>query len=157
MLSLSALLVFVLFVSAASLGSQSSVSSDEQTLRQIEMDTARFEVQNDATGFGKVLADDGVAIRPAPLSKKEFVQNVRSNGELTKAESWLSSRTSSSTDKMPDTSKGFAEDDTDVFTRDSAGWHLGFMKIARRNPVRVELTVAGTFRWLSFRPLNCRL
>jgi ketosteroid isomerase-like protein len=132
--------------------SSQAQTSDEKELRRIETETAKLEQQND-TSLAKFLADDWVCVGPARnLSKKEFVQNVKHN--LDRHENGINPYTIEKKDvqvrvfgntavvtyikeyrQTPDTSKFVGEDDTDVFTRDSSGWHPQFTKIS---PVQTQ-------------------
>jgi Domain of unknown function (DUF4440) len=132
--------------------SNQAQTSDEKELRRIEGETARLEQQND-TSLAKFLADDWVCVGPAKsISKTEFIQNVRHN--LDAHENGINPYAIEKKNVLvrvfrdtavvtyikeyrqtPDTSKGFAEDDTDVFMRDTSGWHLRFTKIS---PVQTQ-------------------
>jgi hypothetical protein len=58
---------------------QSASATDEQVLRGIEVETARFESHNDPA-IAKYFADDWVCVgQRRTLSKKEFVENVKQN------------------------------------------------------------------------------
>ena len=121
-------------------------SVDDAALRQIEAETARLEQTNDIS-IAKYLSDDWVCACPRTLSKKEFVANVKSNRDT--HENGINPYTIEKRNMVvhvfgdtavityikeyhqtPDTTKFFNEDDTDVFTRDGAGWQLRFTKIS---------------------------
>jgi ketosteroid isomerase-like protein len=123
---------------------RSQGTSDDLALRQIEAETGRLEQKND-TSIAKYLADDWVCVGARALSKREFIANVKSN--LDTHENGINPYTIEKRNlvvrvfgdtavvtyikeyrQTPDTTKFFNEDDTDVFTRDSAGWHLRFTK-----------------------------
>jgi ketosteroid isomerase-like protein len=126
---------------------RSQGTSDDLALRQIEAETGRLEQKND-TSIAKYLADDWVCVGARALSKREFIANVKSN--LDTHENGINPYTIEKRNlvvrvfgdtavvtyikeyrQTPDTTKFFNEDDTDVFTRDSAGWHLRFTKTHR--------------------------
>jgi len=106
-----------------------------------------LEQQND-TSLVKFIADDWVYVSPArSISKTEFIQNMKHN--LDSHENGINPYTIDKKNvlvrvfgemavvtyvkeyrQIPDTSKFFGEDDTDVFTRDTSGWHLRFTKIS---------------------------
>ena len=144
------LMVLVLVASgfAASAPSQGpkATTGDEGALRQIETETARLEQAND-TSIAKYLADDWVCACPRALSKKEFVANVKSNFDT--HENGINPYTIEKRNMVvhvfgdtavvtyikeyhqtPDATKFFNEDDTDVFTKDGASWHLRFTRIS---------------------------
>lgn len=121
-------------------------TSDDVALRRIEAETGRLEQKND-TSIAEYFADDWVCVGARTLSKKEFIANVKSN--LDTHENGINPYTIEKRNlvvhvfgdtavvtyikeyrQAPDTAKFFNEDDTDVFTRDSAGWHLRFTKIS---------------------------
>jgi hypothetical protein len=125
---------------------------DEQELRKIESETARFEQQNDSAGMGS-LADDWVLLGSKKvLSKREFQENVKQNfvthdnGPNPYTIEKKNMRVDLFGDaavvtyikeyhQTADATKGFSEDDTDVFTRDTRGWRLRLTKIL---PVQME-------------------
>jgi ketosteroid isomerase-like protein len=132
-------------------GQTSANTAAEQDLRRIEAETARLEQQNDAA-LGKFLADDWVLVGAKRLSKTEFVENVKRN--LATHENGVNPYTIEKKNMQinvfgdtavvtyvkeyrqnADASRFFDEDDTDVFTRDSSGWHLRLTKIS---PVPIE-------------------
>ena len=132
-----------IFFSTSSVQGQ---TAEEKELRRIEAETARLEQQND-TSLAKFLADDWVCVGARTLSKKEFIENVKrnldthENGvnpytiEKKKVQVHVFGDTAVVTlikeyRQTPDTTKFFAEEDTDVFTRDASGWHLRFTKIS---------------------------
>jgi len=121
-------------------------TAEEKELQRIEVETARLEQQND-TALAKFLADDWVCVGARTLSKKEFIENVKRN--LDTHENGINPYTIEKKQvqihvfgdtavvtlikeyrQTPDTTKFFAEEDTDVFTRDASGWHLRFTKIS---------------------------
>ena len=132
--------------------SSQAQTSDDKELRRIEGETARLEQQND-TSLVKFIADDWVYVSPArSISKSEFIQNMKHN--LDTHENGINPYTIEKKNVLvrvfgdmavvtyvkeyrqtPDTSKFFGEDDTDVFTRDTSGWHLRFTKIS---PVQAQ-------------------
>jgi len=134
------------FVASAWSQGSKATTVDEGVLRQIETETARLEQAND-TSIAKYLADDWVCACPRALSKKEFVANVNSNLDThenginpyiivkrnmvvhvfgdTAVVTYIKEYR-----QTPDTTKFFNEDDTDVFTKDGAGWHLRFTRIS---------------------------
>jgi hypothetical protein len=120
-------------------------TADEKELKRIELETARLEQQNDV-GLGKYLADDWVCVGSRHLSKAEFLKNVTNN--LDTHENGINPYTIEKRDLqvrvfgdtavvtyfkeyrlMPAPSNFFNEDDTDVFTRDTSGWHLRYTRI----------------------------
>jgi ketosteroid isomerase-like protein len=131
---------------------QSASATDEQLLRGIEVETARFEQRNDPA-IAKYLADDWVCVdQRRTLSKKEFVENVKQNFashengvnpytiEKKNLQVHIFGNTAIVTyvkeyRQTPDTTKGFSEDDTDVFMRDAGRWRVRFTKIA---PVQMQ-------------------
>ncbi len=142
-----------LFVALAVQAQDSRPAADERELRRIEAKTAEMEQENNP-GIEKYLADDWVCVGLRVLSKRQFLQNVKTNG----ATHGFSTSQSSGGSVNPyviekknmefhlfgdtaivtyvkvyrqslDASKFFHEDDTDVFTRDAGGWHLRFTKI----------------------------
>jgi ketosteroid isomerase-like protein len=131
---------------------QAASATDEQLLRGIEVETARFEQRNDPA-IAKYLADDWVCVdQRRTLSKKEFVENVKQNFathengvnpytiEKKNLQVHIFGNTAVVTyvkeyRQTPDTTKGFSEDDTDVFVRDAGRWRVRFTKIA---PVRMQ-------------------
>ena len=132
-----------IFFSTSSVQGQ---TAEEKELRRIEAETARLEQQND-TSLAKFLADDWVCVGARTLSKKEFIENVKRN--LDTHENGVNPYTIEKKQvqvhvfgdtavvtlikeyrQTPDTTKFFAEEDTDVFTRDASGWHLRFTKIS---------------------------
>src|SRR5215471_17276282 len=134
------------FVSTTNAQSDKDAFSDEALLRVIEGQTAHLEQANDVS-IAKYLADDWVCACPRALSKKEFVANVKSNLDThenginpyiivkrnmvvhvfgdTAVVTYIKEYR-----QTPDTTKFFNEDDTDVFTKDGAGWHLRFTRIS---------------------------
>ena len=122
-----------------------SKPAEEKELRRIEAETARLEQQND-TALAKFLADDWVCFGARTLSKKEFIENVKSNldshengvnpytieKKQCKSTFWRHGGRDSHQGIPPDTGYDeiLAEEDTDVFTRDASGWHLRFTKIS---------------------------
>ena len=134
-------------------------ASDERELRRIEKETGRME-QEDNSAIADYLADDWVCVGLKALTKREFVQNVRTNAATRRFSTSQSSGAPAhayTIEKQDlqvrlfghtavvtyvnvyrqslDAAKFFHEDDTDVFTRDSGGWHLRFTKIL---PVPVQ-------------------
>jgi len=123
-----------------------------EQLRGIQVETARFEQHNDPA-IAKYLADDWVCVgQRRTLSKKEFVENVKQNFathengvnpyaiEKKNLQVHIFGNTAVVTylkeyRQTPDTTKGFSEDDTDVFVRDAGRWRLRFTKIA---PVQMQ-------------------
>jgi ketosteroid isomerase-like protein len=118
----------------------------KKELRRIEAETARLEQQNDTT-LAKFLADDWVCVGARTLSKKEFIESVKPN--LDTHENGVNPYTIEKKQvkvhvfgdtavvtlikeyhQTSDTTKFFAEEGTDVFTRDASGWHLRFTKIS---------------------------
>jgi hypothetical protein len=120
---------------------------DEQELRRIESETARFEQQNDSAGMGS-LAEDWVCLGAKKvLSKAEFQENVKQNFvthdngpspytiEKKNMRVDLFGGTAVVTyikeyRQTQDPTKFFDEDDTDVFTRGTRGWRLRLTKVA---------------------------
>ena len=132
-----------IFFSAPSVQAQ---TAEERELRRIEAEIARLEQQND-TALAKFLADDWVCVGARTLSKREFIENVKRN--LDTDENGVNPYTIEKKQvqvhvfgdtavvtlikeyhQTPDMTKFFAEEDTDVFTRDAFGWHLRFTKIS---------------------------
>jgi len=131
-----------------------SKSHDEEALRRIESETAQFEQKNDASKMG-ALADDWVCVAEGSkvaLSKAQFQQNVKHNFEANdKGPSpYTIEKKNMRVDlfgdtavvtytkeyrQMPDPTKIFDEDITDVFTRSFGGWHLRFTKVGPVPPV----------------------
>jgi len=129
-------------------------TNDEKELKRIEAETATLEQRND-TSLAKFLADDWVCVGARSLSKKAFIQNVgQSFRRLNLDANGLNPYTIQKRDvqvhvfgdtavvtyikeyrQTPDPSKFFGEDDTDVFTRDTSGWHLRFTKMS---PVQAQ-------------------
>ncbi len=125
---------------------------DDQELRRIESETAKFEQQNEPSRMGS-LADDWVFLGSKKvLSKREFQENVKQNFvthgngpnpytiEKKNMRVDLFGDTAVVTyikeyRQTADTTKGFNEDDTDVFTRDTGGWRLRLTKVS---PVQME-------------------
>jgi hypothetical protein len=125
---------------------------DEQELRKIESETARFEQRNEPSNMGS-LADDWVWLGGKKvLSKREFQENVKQNFvehgngpnpytiEKKNMRVDLFGDTAVVTyikeyRQTADTTKGFSEDDTDVFTRDTRGWRLRLTKVS---PAQME-------------------
>jgi ketosteroid isomerase-like protein len=148
----SVLILFVgLLVTEPFARSQSASATDEQVLRGIEVETARFEQQNDPA-IAKYLADDWVCVGQRTLSKKKFVENVKQNFatlengvnpyaiENKNLQVRIFGNTAVVTyvkeyRQTPDTAKGFSEDGTDVFVRDAGRWRVRFTKIA---PVQMQ-------------------
>jgi hypothetical protein len=153
--------VVVLFAAAGLLALGAFVKSqgatkgqDEQELRRIESETAKFEQQNEPSNMGS-LADDWVWLGGKNvLSKIEFQENVKrsfethGNGPSPYTIEKKNMRVDLFGDtavvtyikeyrQTPDTTKFFDEDDTDVFTRDSHGWRLRLTKVA---PVQMAPT-----------------
>jgi hypothetical protein len=129
--------IFVLagiFFSAPSVQAQ---TAEEKELRRIEVETARLEQQND-TALAKFLAE--VCVGARTLSKREFIENVKrnldthENGvnptytiEKKQVKVHVFGNTAVVTlikeyRQTPHMTKFFAEEDTDVFTRDASGW-----------------------------------
>ena len=120
---------------------------DEQELRRIESETAKFEQQNEPSNMGS-LADDWVWLGgKKALSKSEFQENVKRNFvthgdgpnpytiEKKNMRVDLFGDTAVVTyikeyRQTPDTTKFFDEDDTDVFTRDAHRWRLRLTKVS---------------------------
>src|SRR5690242_20341435 len=74
-----ALLVSGLLLAATAIQSQVvTTSPDEQALRKIEAETARLEQQNNPA-LEKFFSDDWVCTGSRALSKREFIENVRSS------------------------------------------------------------------------------
>jgi ketosteroid isomerase-like protein len=143
-----AFLVATLFIAPYSFSRDVANSdSDEQMLRKIEIETARLEQQNSPT-IEKFLSDDWVCAGPTKiLFKKEFIENVKRNFathdtginpysiEKRNIQVHVFGDTAVVTyvkeyRQATDMSKGFQEDDTDVFTRTLSGWRLRFTKIS---------------------------
>lgn len=120
---------------------------DEQELRRIESETAKFEQQNESSNMGS-LADDWVFLGGKKvLSKREFQENVKQNF-LTHGNGpnpYTIEKKNMRVDlfgdaavvtyikeyrQTPDTTKFWDEDDTDVFTQDTHGWRLRLTKVA---------------------------
>lgn len=128
-------------------------AKDEQALRKIESDTANFEQQNDSSKMG-ALAGDWVGLMNGnrkAMSKAEFQQNVKNNftGHENGPSPYTIEKKNMRVDlfgdaavvtyikeyrQTGDAAKYFDEDDTDVFTRTSDGWHLRLTKIAPAPP-----------------------
>ena len=128
---------------------RASRAQDEQALRKIESETAQFEQANDASKMG-ALADDWIGLMNGNrkvMSKGEFKQNVKSNfaAHDNGPSPYTIEKKNMRMDLFGDTAvvtyvkeyrqtvdatKFFDEDDTDVFTRSSDGWHLRLTKIA---------------------------
>ncbi len=133
-------------------GRAATKGQDEQELRKIESVTARFEQQNDSAGMGS-LAEDWICLSAKKvLSKAEFQENVKrnfvthDNGPNPYTIEKKNMRVDLFGDtavvtyikeyrQTADTTKGFSEDDTDVFTRDTRGWRLRLTKVS---PVQRE-------------------
>ncbi len=148
LLSVAGLLAMAAFLQ----GRAATKGQDEQELRQIESETARFEQQNDSAGMGS-LAEDWVCLgSKKTLSKAEFQENVKrnfvthDNGPNPYTIEKKNMRVDLFGDtavvtyikeyrQTADTTKGFSEDDTDVFTRDTRGWRLRLTKVS---PVQME-------------------
>ena len=132
-------------------------TNDEEELARIEAQTSRLEQRNDTT-LAKYLADDWICVGARSLTKGRFIQNLQNNQSAHMFRfSWQDAPDAPTIEKKhvqvrvfgdtavvtyikkyrqtPDTSNFFAEDDTDVFTRDASGWHLRFTKIA---PVQTQ-------------------
>jgi hypothetical protein len=127
-------------------------AQDEQELRRIESETAKFEQQNDAAGMGS-LAEDWVWLGGKKiLSKAEFQENVKRNLEThdNGPSPYTIEKKNMRVDlfgatavvtyikeyrQTLDTTKFFDEDDTDVFTREAHGWRLRLTKVS---PVQME-------------------
>jgi hypothetical protein len=132
-------------------------AKDEEELARIEGQTSRLEQRNDTT-LAKYLADDWVCVGARSLTKGQFIQNLQNNQSVhTFRFSWQGAPGAPTIEKKhvqvrvfgdtavvtyikkyrqtPDTSNFFDEDDTDVFTRDTSGWHLRFTRIA---PVQMQ-------------------
>jgi len=144
---LGAVFIAGLLLSIPSIKSQAvSGSSNEQSLRKIEAETAKMEQQNNPA-LEKFFSDDWVCTGSRALSKKEFVENVKRN--LATHENGVNPYTIEKQNiqvhifgdtavvtyvkeyrQTPDTTKFFNEDDTDVFTRTANGWLLRFTKIS---------------------------
>jgi ketosteroid isomerase-like protein len=133
-------------ITIVSVNAQVPASTAEQELRRIEAETARLEQHNDVS-LAKFLASDWLCVGARHLSKTEFIENVKRNLdtheksvnpyaiEKKEAQVHVFGDTAVVTGvkeyrQIPDSSKFFGEDDTDVFTRDAEGWHLRFTKIA---------------------------
>jgi len=134
-------------------GQRAARTEDEQALRKIESETAQFEQQNDASKMG-ALADDWVCVVDGgkkALSKAEFRQNVKHNFEAQDhgPSPYTIEKKNIRVDlfgdtavvtyikeyrQIPDTTRFFAEDDTDVFTRSFGGWRLRFTKVTAAPP-----------------------
>jgi ketosteroid isomerase-like protein len=145
-----AFLFFLLFESitlTVSGNPQSAPPQDEQQLRQIEVNTAKGEQQNDVSMM-TLFANDWVASSPKKvLSKAEFEQAVKDNFvahgngpspyTITKQDMvvYVFGDTAVVTyikeyRQTPNTAKFMREDDTDVFKRTPSGWLLQFSKIS---------------------------
>ena len=142
----------VLAVAVAAQSQKEAKTQDEQQLRKIEAEAGKFEQQNDSSKMD-LLADDWISPGNAKvLSKKEFEENVKSNFaahgngpnpytiEKKKLQVYLFADTAVVTyikeyRQTPDTTKFFAQDVTDVFTRSLKGWLWHFSKAA---PVAAE-------------------
>lgn len=129
-----------------------SKGQDEQELRRIESETAKFEQQNDPSNMTS-LADDWVWLGGKKvLSKIEFQENVKrsftthDNGPNPYTIEKRNMRVDLFGDtavvtyikeyrQTTDTTKFFDEDDIDVFTRGSGGWRLRLTKVS---PVQME-------------------
>ncbi len=125
---------------------------DEQELRRIESETAKFEQQNEPSRMGS-LADDWVFLGSKKvLSKREFQENVKRSFEThgDGPSPYTIEKKNMRVDlfgdtavvtyikeyrQTADTTKGFNEDDTDVFTRDTRGWRLRLTKVS---PAQME-------------------
>src|SRR5258706_9802963 len=145
---LGAVLIAGLLLSMPSTRSQVvSGSSDEQALRKIEAETGKLEQQNDSGGLEKFLSDDWVCAGSRALSKKQFIENVKRNFTTHKdgVNPYIVEKLNLQVHvfgdaavvtyvkeyrQVPDTTKFFNEDDTDVFTRTPNGWLLRFTKIS---------------------------
>ncbi len=128
-------------------GRAATKGQDEQELRKIESETARFEQQNESSNMGS-LADDWILLGGKKvLTKREFQENVKQNfvthgnGPNPYTIEKKSMRVDLFGDtavvtyikeyrQTADTTKGFSEDDTDVFTRDTRGWRLRLTKVS---------------------------
>jgi ketosteroid isomerase-like protein len=141
------LLISGLLLAATAIHSQVVAgSSDEQSLRKIEAETAKLEQQNNPA-LEKFFSDDWVCTGSRTLSKKEFIENVKRN--FATHENGVNPYTIEKQNmqihifgdtavvtyvkeyrQTPDTTKFFNEDDTDVFTRAANGWLLRFTKIS---------------------------
>jgi ketosteroid isomerase-like protein len=136
-----------LFLTAPGLESQTApAAADEQQLRGIEAQIGKLEQQNDSA-LAKFFSKDWIYLGPTRvLSKGEFVENrkqnflARGNG----ASPYTIEKKNMQVHVVLDTavvtyvkeyrqtrdgSKAFAEDHTDVFTRESGGWRLRFTKV----------------------------
>jgi ketosteroid isomerase-like protein len=126
--------LFLIAVILFTVTSTQAQTAEEKELRRIEAETARLEQQND-TALAKFLADDWVCVGARTLSKREFIENVKRN--LDGHENGVNSYTIEKKQvqvhvfgdtavvtlvkeyrQTPDTTKFFAEEDTDVFTRE---------------------------------------
>ncbi len=117
---------------------------DEQELRKIESETAKFEQQNEPSNMAP-LADDWVWLGSKKvLSKTEFQENMKRN-IVNGPNPYTIEKKNMRVDlfgdtavvtyikeyrQTSDTTKFFDEDDTDVFTRGSHGWRLRLTKVA---------------------------
>lgn len=136
----------ILFATFTGKDRSSPVSAQEQELRRLEFELARLEQQNDSA-ISKILAEDWICVGPRTLSKQEFLENVKRN--LATHENGVKPYTITKENivihifeetavvtslktyrQTPDTTKGFSEDDTDVFTHGAGGWLLRFSRIA---------------------------
>jgi hypothetical protein len=133
-------------------GRAATKAQDEQELRRIESETARLEQQNDASSMGS-LAEDWVYLGVKKvISKSEFQENVKrnfvthGNGPNPYTIEKKNMRVDLFGDtavvtyikeyrQTADTTKGFNEDDIDIFTRDARGWRL---RLTKGSPVQME-------------------
>ena len=141
---ISILLLGIVTVAVVANTFQRTPNQDEQQLREIESRTAKGEQQSDVSMMS-LFAGDFVFSGKRVLSKQQVEENLKNNFaahdngpspytiEKKNMEVYLFGDTAVVTyvkeyRQIPDTTKFFDEDDTDVFKRGSKGWLLQFSK-----------------------------
>jgi len=123
----------------------SSKAQDENELRRIESETAKFEQQN-ASSTTDLIADDWVGLGAKVLTKSELQANVKQNFAAHNGPNpYTIEKKNMRVDlfgdtavvtyikeyrQTADTTKVHDEDNTDVFTRSSKGWRLRLTKVS---------------------------
>ena len=123
----------------------SSKAQDENELRRIESETAKFEQQN-ASSTTDLIADDWVGLGAKVLTKSELQANVKQNFAAHNGPNpYTIEKKNMRVDlfgdtavvtyvkeyrQAVDTTKVYDEDNTDVFTRSSKGWRVRLTKVS---------------------------
>jgi hypothetical protein len=135
----------LLTLGASSQLQNSSKTQDEDELRRIESETAKFEQLNDSS-MTDLIADDWVGLGAKVLTKRDLQANVKQNFAAHSGPNpYTIEKKNIRVDlfgdtavvtyikeyrQTADTTKVYDEDNIDVFTRGSKSWRLRLTKVS---------------------------